>query len=116
VPRLPAIDAAVIDGSKLTGYLLSRAHPQGAAKARFLEAFGFRRDCPDVLRAALVDHARDHDIASVHETPFGTKYEIDGHLVAPDGRRPVVRAIWFVAAGETTPRLVTLVPRRIERE
>jgi len=66
------------------------------------------------LRDALLDHARSARVVSVSETEFGKKYILEGRLPAPDGRKPRIRAIWVVAAGETAPRLVTAYPEPAE--
>lgn len=114
--RLPNSDRAIIEPAKITGYLLSREHPRGRSKARLLERFGIRADQPDVLRAALIAHAMANDIAAAARTTYGTRYEIDGPLPAPDGRSPVVRVVWYAYDGDDVPRLVTVVPRRTRRQ
>src|SRR5262249_20155507 len=113
MPRLPHLARAVVPEAKIVNYLLSVNHSAGRAKAHFLEGFGFRAQEWHVLRDAIVAHAAANDITASHQTPFGTKYEIDGPLPTPDGRAPIVRVVWFVEAQESVPRLVTLVPRRI---
>lgn len=107
--KLPNIDAAVIEDAKLIDYLLNPAHPWGAAKARFLESFGFSSARPDEARAAFQEHARRHDIVATQLTPFGTIYE--GALPSPDGREPVVRVVWMHDIGAAAPRLITMIPR-----
>jgi len=113
MPRLPHLDHAVVPEAKIVNYLLSARHSAGRAKARFLEGFGFSAGEWQILRDALVAHAKANDIAASYQTRFGTRYEIDGPLPAPDGRAPIVRVVWFVESQESIPRLVTLVPRRI---
>ncbi|WP_027535820.1 DUF6883 domain-containing protein [Bradyrhizobium sp. WSM3983] len=115
MPRLSNLDRAVIPEAKIAGYLLSLRHPGGRAKARFLEGFGFRAKDWRKLRDAIIVHATANDITALHQTPFGTGYEIDGPLPTPDGRNPIVRVVWFVETQETAPRLVTLVPRIVAR-
>lgn len=115
MPRLSHLDRAVVPEAKIAGYLLSLRHPGGGAKARFLEGFGFRAKDWRILRDAVIVHAATNDIAALHQTPFGTRYEIDGPLPTPDGRNPIVRVVWFVESQETAPRLVTLVPRIVAR-
>jgi hypothetical protein len=112
MPRLPHLDRAVVPEAKIVDYLLSARHSAGRAKARFLEGFGFRAQHWRVLRDAVIAHAKANDITASRQTKFGTRYEIDGPLPAPDGRAPMVRVVWFVELEETAPRLVTLVPRR----
>jgi Domain of unknown function (DUF6883) len=113
MPRLPHLDRAVVPEAKIVNYLLSLRHSGGRAKARFLENYGFRAQDWRILRDAIIAHAAANDISASYQTRFGTRYEIDGPLPAPDGRTPVVRVVWFVESQETSPRLVTLVPRRI---
>lgn len=108
--RLPAADLAVVDDSKITGYLLSSSHPAGRFKAAFFQEFGFRMQSWPRLREALLNHARTSEIVVTVETEFGRKYIVEGPLAAPDGRAPRLRAVWFVAAGEVAPRLVTAYP------
>jgi len=113
MPRLPHLDRAIVPETKLVSYLLSARHSGRRAKARFLEDFGFSTKNWPMLRDALIAHARANDITSSYQTRFGTEYEIDGPLLAPDGHAPSVRVVWFVELEEPAPRLVTLVPRRI---
>ena len=72
--------------------------------------FGFDRKNSDILRAALVAHAAVNEVSQARETPFGTIFEINGPLVAPDGRTPFVLVVWMIEFGENCPRLVTAVP------
>ena len=39
--QLPRAAHATLADAKITQYLLNSAHPDGAAKARFFQAFGF---------------------------------------------------------------------------
>lgn len=71
--------------------------------------FGFDRKNPDTLRATLVTHAAVNEISQARETPFGTIFEINGRLAAPDGRKPFVLVVWMIDVGEDRPRLVTAV-------
>jgi hypothetical protein len=113
MPRLPHLDRAVVPETKIVNYLLSTQHSAGRAKARFLDGYGFSARHWRVLRDALIAHAKANDITASRQTRFGTRYEIDGPLPAPDGRAPMVRVVWFVELQDGAPRLVTLVPRRI---
>ena len=111
--RLPYLERAVIPEAKIVNYLLSVSHSSGRAKARFLKGFGVRAQDWPVLREAIIAHARANDITASHRAHFGTRYEIDGPLLTPEGRTPIVRVVWFVGPQENVPRLVTVVPRRI---
>ncbi|HEX6290223.1 MAG TPA: hypothetical protein VFZ66_13605 [Herpetosiphonaceae bacterium] len=95
---------------KITAYLLSLSHRDGQSKARFFMRFGFVPAQWEILATALRQHARDHEVQQVEPSPFGTRYVVAGPLVAPDGRGPLVRVVWFIETGETIPRLVTAYP------
>jgi hypothetical protein len=108
--RLPNVNDAVINESKMTNYLLAVEHPVGRANARFVHRFGFGLQAWEMLRTALLAHARTNAIASRAATPYGMKDVIAGPLVTPDGRNPLVLAVWFVASGQAHPRFVTAYP------
>lgn len=108
--KLPRAAEATIRPEKVLRYLLSLDHPRGQSKARFFLRFGFSTSDSDVLTRALRKHAATHDVASVEETPFGTRYVVDGPLTCPDGRRPLVRVVWFIEHGSEIPRFATAYP------
>jgi hypothetical protein len=58
----------------------------------------------------LLDHAERSDVVKNEETIFGQKFIVEGPLTAPDGRTPIVRAVWFIETGELQPRFVTAYP------
>jgi hypothetical protein len=43
------------------------------------------------VRDAIVAHAAANDITASHQTRFGTRYEIDGPLLTPDGRAAILK-------------------------
>ena len=108
--KVPGLADAVVPRDKIIGYLLSVTHPAGRGKAEFFRRHGFGQGDPDALVAALLRHATDNDIVVTRRSRFGTKYIVEGRLATPDGREPLVRVVWFVTAGESTPRLVTAYP------
>ena len=108
--RLPHFEQAIIPQRKLTEYLLSRTHRDGRGKAAFFASFGFTIETWERLAEALRRHATEHDVAAIEATPFGMSYTVEGALLAPDGRWPLVRVVWFIETGETVPRLVTAYP------
>jgi hypothetical protein len=108
--RLPNAERAFISAPKLTGYLLSAAHPRGRGKALFFKRFGFDLGAAHLLEQSLLQHARKNEILRTYETPHGTKYEIEGPLLAPDGRTPMVRSVWIIEAGGAAPHFVTAFP------
>jgi hypothetical protein len=108
--KLPNAHLAVVEERKVSEYLLNESHRFGASKARFFAAFGFSVASWRVLADALREHGRSGGVASKTETGFGPRYEVDGPLVAPDGRRPRVRTVWQVDVGEVAPCLITAYP------
>lgn len=107
---LPNAQQGIVDERKVTSYLLSDSHPAGRAKAAFFRRHGFRASSWEALRDALLTHGRTAEVIAKIETEFGMKYIVEGALIAPDGRTPWLRAVWFVAAGGLVPRLVTAYP------
>jgi hypothetical protein len=110
--HLPHIDEAYVPEAKLSGYLLAADHASGRSKALFLNNLGFRREQPNFLRRALLQHAADNAVSSVQQTPFGAKYLIEGRISGPTGTAAAIRSVWFVETGERSPRFVTAYPLR----
>ncbi|HMO57871.1 MAG TPA: hypothetical protein PKA05_11380 [Roseiflexaceae bacterium] len=108
--KLPDYQLAVVPERKITAYLLSQTHRDGRSKAAFFIRFGFTTDDWEGLAQALLRHAANYDVTETETTPFGTNYVIEGPLLAPDGRLPQVRVVWFIAAGERSPSLATAYP------
>ena len=112
--RLPNAGRAVVEQAKIVEYLLNPAHRFGASKARFFAQFGFRPEAWELLAVALREQGRQNEVTKLTETGFGPRYEVEGALRAPDGRRPRVRTVWQMGEGETVPRLITAYP--LERD
>lgn len=108
--KLPNANLAIIEEAKVIDYLLNQKHRFGASKARFFGQFGFQREKWKDLAAALRKHGRQNEVTKVRETGFGPRYEVEGELTTPDGRRSRVRTVWQVDDGEIAPRLITAYP------
>lgn len=108
--KLPRVDALMVEREKITDYLLNPAHRYGASKARFFAAFGFRAEASETLAEALREHGQNHEVTRIKETGFGPRYEVEGELIAPDGRQPRVRTVWQLDEGEVALRLITAYP------
>ena len=108
--KMPNAHLAIVEREKIAGYLLNPEHPYGTSKARFFVAFGFTPDAWAALAAELRVHGQTHEVARWRETGFGPRYEVEGEVVAPDGRRPRVRTVWQVDKGQIAPRLITAYP------
>ena len=108
--KLPNANLAFVEQEKITAYLLNPTHRYGASKARFFVGFGFRLEAWEMLAAALREQGQGYEVTRVRQTGFGPRYEIEGDLAAPDGRRPRLRTVWQVDEGEIAPRLITAYP------
>lgn len=108
--KLPDAARAIVERKKITEYLLNPRHRYGASKARFFGRFGFRVEHWEALAIALGVHGKTHEVKHIHKTKFGPRYEVEGHLPAPDGRSPCVRSVWQFDEGEVAPRLITAYP------
>lgn len=108
--NLPNAENALVEREKIEDYLLNTAHRYGASKAAFFGAFGFRGADWEVFAQALREQGRTHPVTKVRDTAFGPRYEIDGELIAPNGRRPRIRTVWQLDKGERTPRFITAHP------
>lgn len=96
--------------AKIRLYLLNPEHKRGKDKAAFFTRFGFSVSEWEVMRDALLDHAKTHEVASTLDTPEGVHYAIEGTLNTPDGRHPEVRTVWALDEDTTTPRFITAYP------
>jgi len=108
--KLPNLEEAVIPQTKIGNYLLNLEHPDGGSKARFFLHFGFQRVAWKVLAEALRQHVRDNEVARLDTDADGVTYIIEGTLVTPSGRKPRVRSVWLLEAGELAPRFITAYP------
>jgi len=113
--KLPNHAQATVAKAKITKYLLSTTHPRGRSKARVFTALGFTASEWQAFATALQRDAAEHDVTKVEDSPFGTRYTVEGLMRAPDGRTPTIRSVWFIERGETAPRFVTAYPREGRR-
>ena len=111
---LPNVGRALVEQAKIVEYLLNPVHRYGASKARFFAQFGFRLEDREVLAVALREHGQQNEVTKLRRTGFGPRYEVEGELTAPDGRRPNVCTVWQMDEGEAAPRLITAYP--LERD
>jgi hypothetical protein len=110
VSLLPRAEDAVVEESKVRGYLLNFDHDDGKHKAEFFSRFGFSSDRWEELAEALRSHAIRNDVTKAVGSPYGVRYVVEGPMKAPDGREPDVRTVWIIDEGEELPRVVTAYP------
>ncbi len=108
--RIPNAGRAVIEATKLHGYLLSTSHPIGRFKAAFFRALGYSADEWRRLEADLRAQHLTREAIPVETSGYGQKYEIRATLVGPAGRTADVVSVWVILAGEDFPRFVTAYP------
>jgi hypothetical protein len=109
--RLPRSNELVVPEMKIVRYLLSEEHPVGKAKAKYFRALGYSRENAAELKDGLLSVAADGMVVEEIDTPFGTKYVVEGALLTPTGTRAQVRTIWIVETGQSALRFVTAYPR-----
>lgn len=109
MPGIPHPAMPVVERRKVVEYLLAQDHPQGGAKARFFQRFGFARDDWQRLADALVRHGQERELSGEHLSPAGIKYALACAIETPDGRNPCIISIWIVE-GAQAPRLITAYP------
>ena len=112
--KLPNPGKLVVEREKIADYLLNPVHRFGASKARFFTHFGFHVKAWEQLAQALLEHGQKHDVTKMRETGFGPRYEVEGRLNCPNGRRPRVRSVWQLDEGAVAPRLLTAYPLEVE--
>jgi hypothetical protein len=114
--KLPNAANLIVEKEKTADYLLNSSHRYGASKARFFAKFGFDVERWEVLAEALRVHGQRHEVRRVRETGFGPRFEVEGELPCPDGRRPRVRTVWQLDQGELAPRLITAYPLEVNND
>ena len=109
--KLPNAENAVVEREKITDYLLNAAHPDNGGKAPFFLSHGFRPEHWQTLATAFLRLAETTEVHKSVASAYGQKYIVDGSLETSDGKTPLVRTVWIVDSGLTTPRLVTAYPQ-----
>ena len=108
---LPNEEAAFVEERKITHYLLSFESEDGQHKAAFFVRFGFSADAWQDFADALCQHGRQNEVVSITDREqYGKLYLVEGSLVTPDGRNPLIRTVWEITNENTAPRLVTAYP------
>lgn len=100
--RLPNLEEAHVDRSKITEYLLNRNHPDAEGKSKFF----FRRYGTEWkrLREDLLEHASG-PVDHTEETRHGILYVIEDTLAGAH-----IRSVWMIRTGESFPRFITAYP------
>ncbi|MDZ8226647.1 MULTISPECIES: DUF6883 domain-containing protein [unclassified Nostoc] len=70
----------------------------------------------ELIRLLLIHTKVSNDVTKIEDSPFGTRYAIEGTLLSPDGRNAVISSAWFIETGETIPKFVTSYPLKRREE
>lgn len=108
--KLPNAERAIVPSDKLADYVLNEEHERGGSKAHVLYEFGYRRAQWEQLSDDIRKFHLVAEVESVHETSYGTRYEISKTIDTPSGRRLRIKTVWQVDKGTDFPRLITLFP------
>ena len=108
--KIPAAESVEVPREKIVDYLLSETHPVGRHKAVAFRSWGFAADRWQELAESLRRHAAENDVTKEEQSPFGTRFVVEGIMESADGRSPQVRSVWFLRNEETVPQFVTAYP------
>ncbi|MDZ7759587.1 MAG: hypothetical protein U5L00_04965 [Desulfovermiculus sp.] len=99
-----------VEKRKVIDYLLNKEKSRG--KAAFFSAMGFEVLQWEVLAHALKVQALSGTVSSAVESPYGTRYTVDGPIETPDRRTPMprIRTVWVEEPHCPEWRLVTAYP------
>jgi hypothetical protein len=114
--KLPNAEKAIVAEAKLIQYLLNETHPTGKDKAAFFVRFGFSAAKWEILKQALLSHAAANEVTSSLTTPEGIHYAVDGPLLSPDGRNPLLKSVWTIDTDSDIPRFVTAYPLKKRKD
>ena len=114
--RLPAVNEAEVPQTKIVLYLLNPEHRAGKGKARFFAGHGFTPERWQTLAEALRQHARENEVSKQEATLLGTRWVVEGSMLMADGSVAGIRTVWFIEAGERTPRFVTAYPLKRSKQ
>jgi hypothetical protein len=107
--RLPRASEALVEETKVRGYLLDAGHPRNGGKAAFFAAFRFDDAVWTSFRDALRHHVTANPVVASSISRHGTKHVVRCALPTPDARDPCITTVWIVEQ-DRPPRLVTAYP------
>jgi len=115
--KLPSVENAKIEDTKIFEYLLNPNHPVGKHKAIVLErVLGYNNSNGELLREEIYRKVQNEPITLKVKTEFGYKYEVHLTLIGVRDRILPVNTVWEIKQDQTSPRFITLTFLRKERE
>lgn len=99
-----------VEEQKILDYLLNKEKSRG--KASFFMTMGFKASQWEVLAQALKTQAVLGTVSSIVESPYGTRYTVEGPIETPNKRSPMpnIRTVWIKESATDEWRLVTAYP------
>ena len=84
-----------VEKLKVLDYLLNKDKSRG--KAAFFMKMGFKASHWEILAQALEAQATSGTVSSTVESPYGTRYTVDGPIETPNKRLPMpnIRTVWI---------------------
>jgi len=79
-------------------------------KSEFLKIAGYKLSNWQRLRKDLYELVKENEVTNTEQSPYGVKYEIQGRLEGPNGKKLNVVSIWIKLRGKKELRFVTLFP------
>lgn len=76
---LPNGEEAIVEPTKITGYLLSDTNTRGRGKAQFFTSFGFSPNAPEALRQALFSTPRPTTLRACTTRSMGRNTQWKAH-------------------------------------
>lgn len=113
--KVPNFSRAQVAQAKIVKYLLNDTHPHGKDKAIFFNRFGFLLSHWKLLEQSLLQHVADNEVMNTLTTDEGVHYAVEGLLLTPDGRNPLLRTIWAIDIESNTPRFITAYPLKMRK-
>ncbi len=107
--KLPNGDKAQL-GDKLERYSLNLLHAKGKDKAiLFRNRLGITLENKDILEAALLDSALNHEAKIFKIDDYGTQYDVKFFMTTATGGSWVL-GCWIIRIDEDFPRLTNAYP------
>ena len=108
--KVPNSINAIIQEEKITNYLLSLTHIVGRSKAVFFNNMGYNLENAQVLKKDIMQIIRSNDFVEKVESPYGTKYIVEGNIKGFLGKTALIVTVWIIEKGIDIPRFITAYP------
>ena len=103
VMKLPGSATALVEERKIRDFLMNTTHPNGVTKARFFKGRGYRGDDWKRLAEDLRQHGQRNDVVDVVDSPFGTRYAVEGPVRTPSDGSVSLITVRIIEKGSEAP-------------